>query len=104
MPKAKIWPLRRRWKPARLHSKPPKASLHAAKAKLVHDQALFDYSQNHGSVLRHRDGALRESGNAGTGWHKLEHAGHAAREAFPGRLFRLVIPVPESYVRLHTRG
>jgi RND family efflux transporter MFP subunit len=71
----------------------------AAKAKLVHDQALYDYSR----ITAPFSGVVTERyANLGT----LVQAGtSSSTQAMPivrlsqDDLFRLVIPVPESYVR-----
>jgi RND family efflux transporter MFP subunit len=71
----------------------------AAKAKLVHDQSLFDYSKITApfpGVITDRYANLGTLVQAGTG---------SSTQAMPivrlseDDLFRLVIPVPESYVR-----
>ena len=75
------------------------SQLAAAKAKLVHDQALFDYSK----ITAPFPGVVTERyANLGT----LVQAGtSSSTQAIPivrlsqDDLFRLVIPVPESYVR-----
>src|ERR1700739_685051 len=73
--------------------------LAAAKAKLVHDQSLFDYSKITApfpGVVTERYANLGTLMQAGTG---------SSTQAMPlvrfsqDDLFRLVIPVPESYVR-----
>src|SRR5208282_6585245 len=70
-----------------------------AKAKLVHDQSLFDYSRitaPFSGVVTERYANLGTLVQAGTG---------SSTQAIPivklsqDDLFRLVIPVPESYVR-----
>jgi RND family efflux transporter MFP subunit len=68
------------------------------KAKLVHDQSLFDYSK----ITAPFPGVVTERfANLGT----LVQAGTTSSQAIPivklseDDLFRLVIPVPESYVR-----
>lgn len=71
----------------------------AAKAKLVHDQTLFDYSR----IVAPFSGVVTQRyANLGT----LVQAGtNSSTQAMPivrlsqNNLFRLVIPVPESYVR-----
>jgi len=75
------------------------SQLAAAKAKLVHDQTLYDYS----SITAPFSGVVTERyANLGT----LVQAGtNSSTQAMPivrlsqDDLFRLVIPVPESYVR-----
>jgi RND family efflux transporter MFP subunit len=75
------------------------SQLVAAKAKLVHDQTLFDYSK----ITAPFSGVVTERyANLGT----LMQAGtSSSTQAMPlvrlseDDLFRLVIPVPESYVR-----
>jgi RND family efflux transporter MFP subunit len=75
------------------------SSLNAAKAKLLHDQTLFDYSK----ITAPFSGVVTERyANLGT----LVQAGtSSSTQALPivrlsqDDLFRLVIPVPESYVR-----
>ncbi len=75
------------------------SQLAAAKAKLVHDQTLFDYSR----ITAPFSGVVTERyANLGT----LVQAGtSSSTQAMPivrlsqDDLFRLVIPVPESYVR-----
>ncbi|HEY6338136.1 MAG TPA: efflux RND transporter periplasmic adaptor subunit [Candidatus Sulfotelmatobacter sp.] len=75
------------------------SQLSAAKAKLVHDQTLFDYSKITApfpGVVTERYANLGTLVQAGTG---------SSTQAIPivklsqDDLFRLVIPVPESYVR-----
>jgi RND family efflux transporter MFP subunit len=75
------------------------SQLAGAKAKLVHDQALFDYSKitaPFAGVVTERYANLGALVQAGTG---------SSTQAMPivrlseDDLFRLVIPVPESYVR-----
>jgi RND family efflux transporter MFP subunit len=75
------------------------SQLAAAKAKLVHDQSLFDYSKitaPFSGVVTERYANLGTLMQAGTG---------SSTQAMPlvrlseDDLFRLVIPVPESYVR-----
>jgi RND family efflux transporter MFP subunit len=75
------------------------SQLAAAKAKLVHDQTLFDYSKitaPFSGVVTERYANLGTLMQAGTG---------SSTQAMPlvrlseDDLFRLVIPVPESYVR-----
>ncbi|HEX8817188.1 MAG TPA: efflux RND transporter periplasmic adaptor subunit [Terriglobales bacterium] len=75
------------------------SKLAAAKAKLAHDQALFDYSKitaPFSGVVTERYANLGTLVQAGTG---------SSTQAMPivrlsqDDLFRLVIPVPESYVR-----
>jgi len=75
------------------------SQLAAAKAKLVHDQTLYDYSK----ILAPFSGVVTERyANLGT----LVQAGtSSSTQAIPivrlseDDLFRLVIPIPESYVR-----
>jgi len=75
------------------------SQLAAAKAKLVHDQTLFDYSK----ITAPFSGVVTERyANLGT----LVQAGtSSSTQAMPivrlsqDDLFRLVIPIPESYVR-----
>jgi RND family efflux transporter MFP subunit len=75
------------------------SQLSAAKAKLAHDQSLFDYSK----IAAPFSGVVTERyANLGT----LVQAGtNSSTQAIPivklsqDDLFRLVIPVPESYVR-----
>ena len=75
------------------------SQLAASKAKLVHDQSLFDYSRitaPFSGVVTERYANLGTLMQAGTG---------SSTQAIPlvrlsqDDLFRLVIPVPESYVR-----
>lgn len=75
------------------------SQLAAAKAKLVHDQSLFDYSKitaPFSGVVTERYANLGTLMQAGTG---------SSTQAMPlvklseDDLFRLVIPVPEGYVR-----
>jgi RND family efflux transporter MFP subunit len=75
------------------------SELGAAKAKLVHDQSLFDYSRitaPFSGVITDRYANLGTLMQAGTG---------SSTQAMPlvrlsqDDLFRLVIPVPEAYVR-----
>jgi len=75
------------------------SQLSVAKAKLVHDQSLFDYSRitaPFSGVVTERYANLGTLVQAGTG---------SSTQAIPiaklsqDDLFRLVIPVPESYVR-----
>ena len=75
------------------------SQLSAARAKLVHDQSLFDYSRITApfpGVVTERYANLGTLVQAGTG---------SSTQAMPivklsqDDLFRLVIPVPESYVR-----
>src|SRR5580693_1893326 len=75
------------------------SELSVAKAKLVHDQSLFDYSRitaPFSGVVTERYANLGTLVQAGTG---------SSTQAMPivrlseDDLFRLVIPVPESYVR-----
>lgn len=75
------------------------SQLGAAKAKLVHDQSLFDYSKitaPFSGVVTERYANLGTLMQAGTG---------SSTQAMPlvrlseDDLFRLVIPVPEAYVR-----
>lgn len=75
------------------------SQLAASKAKLVHDQSLFDYSKitaPFSGVVTERYANLGTLMQAGTG---------SSTQAMPlvklseDDLFRLVIPVPESYVR-----
>jgi RND family efflux transporter MFP subunit len=75
------------------------SQLGAAKAKLVHDQSLFDYSKitaPFSGVVTERYANLGTLMQAGTG---------SSTQALPlvrlsqDDLFRLVIPVPEAYVR-----
>jgi RND family efflux transporter MFP subunit len=75
------------------------SQLAAAKAKLVHDQTLYDYSKitaPFSGVVTERYANLGTLMQAGTG---------SSTQAMPlvrlseDDLFRLVIPVPESYVR-----
>jgi RND family efflux transporter MFP subunit len=75
------------------------SQMSAAKAKLVHDQSLFDYSKITApfpGVVTERYANLGTLVQAGTG---------SSTQAMPivrlsqDDLFRLVIPVPESYVR-----
>lgn len=75
------------------------SQLAAAKAKLIHDQTLFDYSKitaPFSGVVTERYANLGTLMQAGTG---------SSTQAMPlvrlseDDLFRLVIPVPESYVR-----
>jgi RND family efflux transporter MFP subunit len=75
------------------------SQLSAARAKLVHDQSLFDYSKitaPFSGVVTERYANLGTLVQAGTG---------SSTQAMPivrlseDDLFRLVIPVPESYVR-----
>ncbi|HLV86458.1 MAG TPA: efflux RND transporter periplasmic adaptor subunit [Candidatus Sulfotelmatobacter sp.] len=75
------------------------SQLSAAKAKLAHDQSLFDYSKitaPFSGVVTERYANLGTLMQAGTG---------SSTQAIPlvklsqDDLFRLVIPVPESYVR-----
>lgn len=75
------------------------SQLAAAKAKLVHDQTLFDYTK----IVAPFSGVVTERyANLGT----LVQAGtNSSTQAMPivklsqDDLFRLVIPIPESYVR-----
>jgi RND family efflux transporter MFP subunit len=75
------------------------SQLAAAQAKLVHDQSLFDYSK----ITAPFDGVVTDRyANLGT----LMQAGtNSSTQAIPlvrlseDDLFRLVIPVPEAYVR-----
>jgi len=74
------------------------SQLGVAKAKLAHDQSLFDYSR----ITAPFSGIVTERfANLGT----LVQAGTTSSSAIPivklseDDLFRLVIPVPESYVR-----
>src|SRR5581483_10127186 len=69
-----------------------------SKAKLVHDQALYDYSK----ITAPFDGVVTQRyANLGA----LMQAGTSSTQATPlvrlsqENLYRLVIPVPESYVR-----
>jgi RND family efflux transporter MFP subunit len=80
------------------------SQLGAAKAKLAHDQALFDYSNitaPFSGVVTERYANLGTLVQAGTG---------SSTQAMPivrlsqDDLFRLVIPVPESYVRYIRMG
>jgi RND family efflux transporter MFP subunit len=75
------------------------SQLAAARAKLVHDQTLFDYSKitaPFSGVVTERYANLGTLVQAGTG---------SSTQAMPivrlsqDELFRLVIPIPESYVR-----
>ena len=75
------------------------SQLAAAKAKLTHDQTLFDYSRivaPFSGVVTQRYANLGTLVQAGTG---------SSTQALPivrlsqDNLFRLVIPIPESYVR-----
>jgi RND family efflux transporter MFP subunit len=75
------------------------SQLSVAKAKLVHDQSLFDYSKitaPFSGIVTERYANLGTLMQAGTG---------SSTQAIPlvklseDDLFRLVIPVPESYVR-----
>src|SRR5579859_1343919 len=75
------------------------SQLAAAKAKLIHDQSLFDYSKitaPFSGVVTERYANLGTLMQAGTG---------SSTQAMPlvklseDDLFRLVIPVPEGYVR-----
>jgi len=75
------------------------SQLAAAKARLIHDQALYDYSKivaPFSGVVTERYANLGTLMQAGTG---------SSTQAMPlvrlsqDDLFRLVIPVPESYVR-----
>jgi len=75
------------------------SQLSASKAKLIHDQTLFDYSKitaPFSGVVTERYANLGTLMQAGTG---------SSTQAMPlvrlsqDDLFRLVIPVPESYVR-----
>ena len=77
------------------------SQLAVAKAKLVHDQSLFDYSRITApfpGVVTERYANLGTLMQAGTG---------SSTQAMPmvrlsqDDLFRLVIPVPESYVAIH---
>jgi RND family efflux transporter MFP subunit len=74
------------------------SELEAAKGKLIHDQALFDYSK----ITAPFDGVVTQRyANLGA----LMQAGTTSTQATPlvrlseESLYRLVIPVPESYVR-----
>jgi len=74
------------------------SQLEEAKAKLIHDQALFDYSK----ITAPFDGVVTQRyANLGA----LMQAGTTSTQATPlvrlsqENLYRLVIPVPESYVR-----
>ena len=80
------------------------SQLAAAKAKLVHDQSLFDYSKitaPFSGVVTERYANLGTLMQAGTG---------SSTQAMPlvklseDDLFRLVIPVPEGYVRYIRTG
>jgi len=80
------------------------SQLASAKAKLAHDQALFDYSKitaPFSGVVTERYANLGTLMQAGTG---------SSTQAMPlvrlsqDDLFRLVIPVPESYVRYIRAG
>ena len=75
------------------------SELAAAKAKLLHDQALFDYSK----ITAPFSGVVTERyANLGT---LMQMGTGSSTQAMPlvrlsqDDLFRLVIPVPESYVR-----
>jgi RND family efflux transporter MFP subunit len=74
------------------------SELEAAKGKLVHDQALYDYSK----ITAPFDGVVTQRyANLGA----LMQAGTTSTQATPlvrlseESLYRLVIPVPETYVR-----
>jgi RND family efflux transporter MFP subunit len=74
------------------------SQLEEAKGKLIHDQALFDYSR----ITAPFDGVVTQRyANLGA----LMQAGTTSTQATPlvrlsqENLYRLVIPVPESYVR-----
>jgi RND family efflux transporter MFP subunit len=74
------------------------SELEAAKGKLIHDQALYDYSK----ITAPFDGVVTQRyANLGA----LMQAGTTSTQATPlvrlsdENLYRLVIPVPESYVR-----
>lgn len=78
--------------------KAAQSQLIVAKAKLAHDQALYDYSK----ITAPFDGVVTQRyANLGA----LMQAGTTSTQATPlvrlsqENLFRLVIPVPESYVR-----
>lgn len=80
------------------------SQLAAAKAKLVHDQTLYDYSRitaPFSGIVTQRYANLGTLVQAGTG---------SSTQALPivklseDDLFRLVIPVPESYVRFIRLG
>ena len=62
--------------------------LAAAQAKREHDQALFDYSKITAPFAGVVTQRLRQSRHADASGHQLQHAGHAAGQALPGR------PVP----------
>ena len=99
MRRAGLWPPRRRWKPPNRICSPPRASSRAAQAKREHDQVLFDYSK----ITAPFAGMVTQRfANLGT----LVQAGtSSSTQAMPlvrlsqDDIFRLVIPVPESYVR-----
>ena len=61
------------------------SQLSVAQAKLSHDQSLFDYSKITAPFAGSRHSALRESGNAGAGGNRFEHAGHADCTLVAGR-------------------
>jgi len=74
------------------------SQLEAARGKLIHDQALYDYSK----ITAPFDGVVTQRyANLGA----LMQAGTTSTQATPlvrlsdENLYRLVIPVPESYVR-----
>lgn len=80
------------------------SQLVVAKAKLAHDQTLFDYSK----ITAPFSGVVTQRyANLGT----LVQAGtNSSTQAIPivrlsqDDLYRLVIPVPESYVQVHSGG
>ena len=99
MHKAKTWPSASQVDAGEAALQAARSNLSAAKAKLAHDQTLYDYSQ----ITAPFSGVVTDRyANLGT----LVQAGTASStQAMPivklseDDLFRLVIPVPESYVR-----
>ena len=97
--RARIWPPRRRWNPRNPTCDAAQSQLDFAKAKRQHDQVLFDYAKitaPFAGVVTQRYANLGTLMQAGTS---------SSTQAMPlvrlseDDLFRLVIPVPESYVR-----
>jgi len=56
------------------------SQLVAVKAKLAHDQTLYELFKNHGSVRGRGYATLCQSRHPGAGGHQFEHAGNADRQ------------------------
>ena len=89
----------RKWRAPRDAVASAQSQLVRAQAKRRHDQVLFDYSRITAPFDGGGNAEIRESRHLDAGRNEFQHAGAASGSAFSRRLFRLVIPVSESYVR-----